>query len=128
MERNITDIFEDFRNVFDCEKTNDPIEQTAQSLFGYTSFEAVQFFENINLKAQSPEVEIPILRYRLYQYVIAINHFNDEMHIIENQMEGVKSELHLLENLIKNQNTPVYPFEKNGQETSILRMKNILSW
>lgn len=118
MERNITDIFEDFRNVFDSEKTNDPIEQTAQSLFGYTSFEAVQFFENINLKAQSPEVEIPILRYRLYQYVIAINHFNDEMHIIENQMEGVKSELHLLENLIKNQNTPVYPFEKNGQETS----------
>jgi anthranilate synthase component 1 len=120
MERNITDIFEDFRKVFDCEKTNDPIEQTAQSLFGYTSFEAVQFFENINLKAQSPEVEIPILRYRLYQYVIAINHFNDEMHIIENQMEGVKSELHLLENLIKNQNTPVYPFEKDGQETSNL--------
>jgi anthranilate synthase component 1 len=32
MERNITDIFEEFRNVFDCEKTNDPIEQTAQSL------------------------------------------------------------------------------------------------
>lgn len=120
MERNITDIFEDFRKVFDYEKTNDPIEQTAQSLFGYTSFEAVQFFENINLKAQSPEVEIPILRYRLYQYVIAINHFNDEMHIIENQMEGVKSELHLLENLIKNQNTPVYPFEKDGQETSNL--------
>ncbi|MDM1553350.1 MULTISPECIES: anthranilate synthase component I family protein [Chryseobacterium] len=118
MERNIIDIFEDFRNVFDCEKTNDPIEQTAQSLFGYTSFEAVQFFENINLKAQSPEVEIPILRYRLYQYVIAINHFNDEMHIIENQMDGVKSELHFLENLIKNQNTPVYPFEKNGLETS----------
>ncbi|WET49471.1 anthranilate synthase component I family protein [Chryseobacterium indologenes] len=118
MESNIIDIFEDFRNVFDCEKTNDPIEQTAQSLFGYTSFEAVQFFENINLKAQSPEVEIPILRYRLYQYVIAINHFNDEMHIIENQMDGVKSELHFLENLIKNQNTPVYPFEKNGLETS----------
>jgi anthranilate synthase component 1 len=63
-------------------------------------------------------VEIPVLRYRLYQYVIAINHFNDEMYIIENQINGIKSELHLLESLIKNQNTPVYPFEKNGQETS----------
>lgn len=118
MERSITDIFEDFRKTFDCEKTHDPIEQTAQSLFGYTSFEAVQFFENITLKAQSPEVEIPVLRYRLYQYVIAINHFNDEMYLIENQISGIKSEFHLLENLIKNQNTPVYPFEKNGQETS----------
>ncbi len=117
-ERNITDIFEKFRKTFDCEKTHDPVEQTAQSLFGYTSFEAVQFFENIDLKAQSPEVEIPVLRYRLYQYVIAINHFNDEMYIIENQINGIKSELHLLENLIKNQNTPIYPFEKNGEETS----------
>ncbi|MCJ7935457.1 MAG: anthranilate synthase component I family protein [Chryseobacterium sp.] len=118
MDQAITDIFESFRTVFKCEKTEDPIEQTAQSLFGYTSFEAVQFFENVKLKAQSPEVEIPILRYRLYQYVIAINHFNDEMYLIENQIEGIKSEIHLLENLIKNQNTPVYPFEKNGQETS----------
>lgn len=32
MERSITDIFEDFRKTFDCEKTHDPIEQTAQSL------------------------------------------------------------------------------------------------
>ncbi|MDN5396252.1 MAG: anthranilate synthase component I family protein, partial [Chryseobacterium sp.] len=72
------------------------------------------------LKPQSPEVEIPILRYRLYQYVIAINHYNDEMHIIENQIPGLKSELYLLENLIRNQNTPVYPFEKTGDETSNL--------
>lgn len=119
-ERNITEIFDEFRTVFECESSSDPVEQTAQSLFGYTSFEAVQFFENISLKPQSPEVEIPILRYRLYQYVIAINHYNDEMHIIENQISGLRSEVYLLENLIKNQNTPVYPFEKTGEETSNL--------
>ncbi|MDR2238345.1 MAG: anthranilate synthase component I family protein [Chryseobacterium sp.] len=119
-ERNITEIFEDFRTAFECEPSTDPVEQTAQSLFGYTSFEAVQFFENISLKPQSPEVEIPILRYRLYQYVIAINHYNDEMHIIENLIGGVKSEVYLLESLINNQNTPVYPFEKTSDETSNL--------
>ncbi|KFF20829.1 anthranilate synthase component I family protein [Chryseobacterium sp. JM1] len=119
-DKNLTDIFDEFQSTFECETTHDPIEQTAQSLFGYTSFEAVQFFEDIHLKPQSPEVEIPILRYRLYQYVIAINHYNDEMHIIENQIPGLKSELYLLENLIKNQNTPVYPFEKVENETSNL--------
>ncbi|MEI7488321.1 MAG: anthranilate synthase component I family protein, partial [Chryseobacterium sp.] len=118
IEHKVADIFEDFTKIFECGKTNDPVEQTAQSLFGYTSFEAVQFFENVNFKAQSPEVEIPILRYRLYQYVIAINHYNDEMYIIENQIEGVKSELYLLESIIKNQNSVVYPFKKNGAETS----------
>lgn len=118
IDHKVADIFEDFTKNFECEKTNDSIEQTAQSLFGYTSFEAVQFFENVNFKPQSPEVEIPILRYRLYQYVIAINHYNDEMHIIENQIENVKSELYLLESILKNQNSVVYPFKKNGQETS----------
>ncbi|UOU97999.1 anthranilate synthase component I family protein [Chryseobacterium daecheongense] len=118
IEHKVADIFEHFSHIFVCEKTKDPVEQTAQSLFGYTSYEAVQFFDTIQFKAQSSEVEIPILRYRLYQYVIAINHYTDEMHIIENQIEGVKSELYLLESLIKNQNSVVYPFEKIGEETS----------
>ncbi|PTT68396.1 anthranilate synthase component I, partial [Chryseobacterium sp. HMWF001] len=64
IENKIEDVFQNFSDLFECEKTADPIEQTAQSLFGYTSFEAVQFFENIQFKAQSPKVEIPILRYR----------------------------------------------------------------
>ncbi|MBB4805092.1 anthranilate synthase component 1 [Chryseobacterium defluvii] len=118
IDHKLSDVFEHFSNIFVCEKAKDPVEETAQSLFGYTSFEAVQFFDNIKFKAQSPEVKIPILRYRLYQYVIAINHYNDEMHIIENQIEGVKSELYLLESLIKNQNSVVYPFKKTGPETS----------
>ncbi|KIC64201.1 anthranilate synthase component I family protein [Chryseobacterium taiwanense] len=115
---NVPELLNNFSKSFVCNKTKDAIEETAQSLFGYTSFEAVQFFENLKFKAQSPEVEIPILRYRLYQYVIAINHYNDEMHIIENQIKGVKSELYLLESLIKNQNSVIYPFEKTSDETS----------
>ncbi|MCJ8153835.1 anthranilate synthase component I family protein [Chryseobacterium sp. SSA4.19] len=116
----ITEVLDQFSYAFERKKTHDPIEETAQSLFGYTSFEAVQFFENLTFKPQSPEVEIPILRYRLYQYVIAINHHNDEMHIIENQIEGLKSELYLLESMMKNRNAVIYPFEKNGAETSNL--------
>ena len=122
----VTDLLNQFSKTFICEKTNDSIEETAQSLFGYTSFEAVPLFENIRFKPQSQEVEIPILRYRLYQYVIAINHFNDEMHFIENQIEGVKSEMRLLQDLIKNKNALVYPFEKDGFETSNLNDEEYL--
>ncbi|CAA7193603.1 anthranilate synthase component I family protein [Chryseobacterium potabilaquae] len=118
IDHNIADILQDFTQIFECEKANDSIEETAQSLIGYTSYEAVQFFENITFKAQSPETKIPILRYRLYQYIIAINHYNDEMYIIENQINNIKSELHLLESLIKNQDSIIYPFEKTGPETS----------
>ncbi len=116
----VTDIFSKFCQIFECEKAKDAVEETAQSVFGYTSFDAVQLFEKITFKAQSPEVEIPLLRYRLYQYVIAINHYNDEMHFIENRIEGVRSELYLLESLIKNRNPVIYPFGKAGSETSNL--------
>lgn len=117
-DHDVPELLNNFSKSFISNKTKDAIEETAQSLFGYTSFEAVQFFENLTFKAQSKEVEIPILRYRLYQYVIAINHYNDEMHIIENQIKGVKSELYSLESLIKNQNSVIYPFEKTADETS----------
>lgn len=124
---NIPELLNSFSKIFSCEKTQDKIEETAQSLFGYTSFEAVQFFENIHFKPQSKEVEIPILRYRLYQYVIAINHFNDEMHLIENQIEGLKSELRTLEDLIKNKNVVVYPFQKTAEETSNITAEEYLN-
>lgn len=117
-DHSVPELLHNFSRTFICNKTKDSIEETAQSLFGYTSFEAVQFFENLTFKAQSPEVEIPLLRYRLYQYVIAINHYNDEMHIIENQIKNIKSELYLLESLINNQNSVIYPFEKTTDETS----------
>lgn len=123
----VTELLQNFSKIFDCEKPQSPIEQTAQSLFGYTSFEAVQFFENVTLKPQSKEVEIPILRYRLYQYVIAINHYNDEMHLIENHIQGLKSEVYTLENLIKNKNSVVYPFEKIEEETSNLTDEEYLN-
>jgi anthranilate synthase component 1 len=42
------------------------------------------------------------MRYRLYQYVIAFNHFKDELYICENKIEGIDSELDALVSCIKN--------------------------
>src|SRR5205823_12477735 len=48
----------------------------AQGLYGYFTFDAVQLFEAIKLKnAPDNSNKIPLARYRLYQYVIAINHY-----------------------------------------------------
>ncbi len=91
----------------------------AQSLFGYTTFDAVQFFETIefNKKKQSANI-IPLMRYRFYQYVIAINHFKDELYLCENQIEGIESEFELIESLIRHKDSPGYPFTTTGDETS----------
>ncbi|MGK2862359.1 MAG: anthranilate synthase component I family protein [Chitinophagaceae bacterium] len=92
----------------------------AQGLFGYTTYDAVQFFETINLASQKKETSpgIPLMRYRLYQYVIAINHFKDELFICENKIAGVESELPVLESLIRSKDIPAYPFQSKGEESS----------
>jgi anthranilate synthase component 1 len=91
----------------------------AQALFGYTTFDAVQFFEDVKLKDGKGEPNaIPLMRYRLYQYVIAINHFKDELYICENKVGGLESEIDLITSLIRSKDVPVFPFEIVGDETS----------
>ena len=93
--------------------------KAAQSLFGYTSFDAVQFFDSISLASTTkPASDFPMIRYRLYQYVIAINHFKDEIFICENQIAGVESEFTVVESLIRSKDVPVFPFKTKGSETS----------
>lgn len=116
----LADLLWNFSQTFQCEEPKHKIGKQAQGLFGYTSYDAIPFFENIRFKKQSEENKIPLLRYRLYQYVIAINHFNDELFLIENKIEGLKSELSTIENIIHQKNAPVFPFETLGEETSNL--------
>ncbi len=116
----LTDLLQNFSKTFECQEPNLPVGKSAQGFFGYTSYDAIPFFENIKFKEVSEENRIPLLRYRLYQYVIAINHHNDEMFLIENKIEGLKSEAAVIENLIQQKNAPIFPFEKTGEEESNL--------
>ncbi|MGH2647003.1 MAG: anthranilate synthase component I family protein, partial [Ginsengibacter sp.] len=95
----------------------------AQGLFGYTTFDAIQFFEEIKFKSLVDEItpQIPLVRYRLYQYVIVINHFKDELFICENHVKGIESEVDLVESLIKSKDVPAYPFNVVQKETSSLK-------
>ena len=74
----VPELLWDFMQRFDCALLPEKPLRAVQGLFGYTSFDAVQFFDTIQFreKAGTP---IPLMRYRLYQYVIAINHFRDEL-------------------------------------------------
>lgn len=93
----------------------------AQGLFGYTAYDAVQFFESLTPNPFPPCGEggtIPLMRYRLYQYVIAINHFKDELFICENKVNGIESDMTEVESLIKSKDVPVYPFSSKGEESS----------
>jgi anthranilate synthase component 1 len=117
----------DFMQRFEVKEAAAKPVNVAQGLFGYTSFDAVQFFDLIPTSyafsfAGTPEGEggrnIPLMRYRLYQYVIAINHFKDELFICENHFNGIESEVEVIESLIKSKDVPTFPFKSVGEESS----------
>lgn len=112
----------DFMQRFDIKKGSVKEEKFAQALFGYTTYDAIQFFESIHLTPNSsPGGEgnaIPLMRYRLYQYVIAFNHFKDELFICENHVAGLESDVAIVESLIRSKDVPVYPFSVSGEEAS----------
>lgn len=107
----------DFMKRFDVHEPELKEGRFAQGLFGYTTYDAVQFFDTIRLTDRS-DTGIARLRYRLYQYVIAFNHFKDELFICENKVNGVESEVSVVESLIRSKDVPVYPFNVKGKETS----------
>jgi anthranilate synthase component I len=107
----------EFMQRFETVASTEKSAAFAQGLFGYTTYDAVQFFESIQLKAGKNTPVIPLMRYRLYQYVIAINHFKDELFICENQASGLESELAVVESLIRSKDVPVYPFATTEAES-----------
>lgn len=106
----------------------------AQGLFGYTSYDAFQLFGNfalnntIDYPVENDTIssylfseknrQIPLIRYRLYQYVIAINHFKNELYICENKLDGVDGDSSLIESIIKSKDIPAYPFSTIGWEAT----------
>lgn len=112
------ELLRDFMARFDVEPAAEKAVRAVQGLFGYTTFDAVQFFDTIKFRERAEKGAIPLMRYRLYQYVIAINHFKDELFICENRIAGVESELPVVESLIRSKDVPVYPFEAVGEEVS----------
>lgn len=108
-----------FMQRFETETNEPKAAQFAQGLYGYFSFDAVQFFETIQFKdGKDLSNKIPVARYRLYQYVIAINHYKDELLLLENGITGLESELEGVESLISSKDVPVYPFQSGAVETS----------
>jgi anthranilate synthase component I len=88
-------------------------------LFGYMSYDAIRYFDTIDLK-HKPDYshKIPDIRYHLYKYIIAINHFQNTLQIIENQINGDQGEPGRIETLINSRNLSLYSFRPSDSEES----------
>jgi anthranilate synthase component 1 len=127
-DSNVPSLIWDYMNGYQVSK-GEKETRFAQGLFGYTAYDAIPYFENIQFQDRpyqtiesntisTKDSAIPVLRYRLYQYVIAIDHFRDQLYLLENKVEGLQGDAQYLENLIHGRDLPQFPFATTAAETS----------
>lgn len=91
---------------------NDKNIKIPNGIFGYSSYDAVQYFEDLKFKTPTQEAyKIPDLRYDFFKYIIAINHHKNDLTIIENVFENEDSQIEKIESLLYNRNFATYDFD-----------------
>lgn len=90
-------------------------------LYGYTTFNAVRYFEKIQVKdSTDAKNDAPEILYILYKYLIVFNDYKSEMVLIEMLGEGESAHLSEVEKAIHNRNYTTYDFRAVGSATSTL--------
>lgn len=90
-------------------------------LYGYTSFNAIHYFENIPIKDSSDaKNDAPDMLYILYKYIIVFNDYKNEMMLLEMMAEGETNHLDRIEKAINNRNFFTYDFQAVGETYSTL--------
>jgi anthranilate synthase component 1 len=89
-------------------------------VLGHTGFDGVQYFDTLHFDPAKRRFDVPDMRYSLYRFIIAIDHFKDEMVILENIPPGEVSKMEALEKIIESQRFATHPFRLQGEEQSNL--------
>ncbi len=110
-------LLEQFKNSFQPDSSLTS-KYPHDGLFGYMAYDAVRYFEDVEI--QKTENDLPDMIYSLYRYVIVVDHFFNEMSLFEHQLadSGEESSLARIEQLIFNNRITTFQFSQTSAEES----------
>lgn len=86
-------------------------------LFGYLNYDVIDSFGDVALKEIDDSTAIA--QYHLFKFVIALDHFKNECHVIESYFDGPDNQLFdEVFSLIQQRNIPTYPFKTLSEKVS----------
>ena len=115
---NVTKAIHRFSKQFKTE-TNPDYKFIHNGIFGYMAYDAVRYFEDIDISKKEHSVDIPDIYYAVYQNIIAINHFKNEAYIFAHCFEA-KNNIDALLQLIQTKQYASYSFDSKSDITSNL--------
>jgi anthranilate synthase component 1 len=113
----VIELFEEFRGLFETDSF--PSKYVNCGLFGYIAYDAIPHFEDVKLKVA--EKTIPDILYKLYRYVIIVDHFSNELSLFEHcyeTNEECRSTLDRVEQVIFSNRFSTYKFSLTDGESS----------
>tara|TARA_R110002050_G_scaffold147861_4_gene273937 strand:+ start:43 stop:1440 length:1398 start_codon:yes stop_codon:yes gene_type:complete len=117
-QTDIPSILHDFGQKFDSQNNN--FKFINNGLFGYMAYDAVKYFEDIDISKKNKSISIPDIYYAIYQNIVAINHFKNEAYIFAHCYES-QNNIGEIEQILNAKNFASYNFSKEGSPISNLK-------
>ena len=113
----VSDAFDDFIKMFSVEGN----DSAYCGLYGYTSFNAVRYFEHIDVKdSKEAKNDAPDIHYIMYKYLLVFNDFSSELKLLEMLADGESSRADEIVRAVMSRNYATYTFHAVGPTTSPL--------
>ena len=117
VDNNFTEILKDLSKSFEVSGGDNV--NSFNGFYGYIAYNSIKYFDTIKLSDKKTESsKIPSIQFSFFKNIIAINHFKNEMIVIENVLENESSNLDKLLSQIDSQGFATMPFKLDGKETS----------
>ncbi|MBS1488702.1 MAG: anthranilate synthase component I family protein [Bacteroidetes bacterium] len=113
-DKDLAKRLEDFKNLFDLHTADERFRSLG--LFGYTSFDAVRYFEDV--KIDNSKSDIPDMVYKLFRYVIVVDHFHNDLRLHEFVYGDQPETLGRIEQIIFSNRFSTFRFQSEGTETT----------
>ncbi|NHF60735.1 anthranilate synthase component I family protein [Flavobacteriaceae bacterium TP-CH-4] len=116
-DSDVVEIIHDFSKKFKAGENS--FKFIDNGLFGYMAYDAVRYFEAVEINKKKGSVAIPDIYYAVYQNIIAINHFKNEAYLFAHCFES-DNNIPELERLLNVKNFASYNFSTEGEPVSNL--------
>ena len=117
-ETDVTQVIHNFSKQF--KTTQNGFKFIYNGLFGYMAYDAVRYFEDVEISKKEDSVDIPDIYYAVYQNIIAINHFKNEAYLFAHCYDS-ESNVDEIEQLFNVRTFSSYNFNKEGEPESNLK-------
>ncbi|GAB4507118.1 MAG: anthranilate synthase component I family protein [Allomuricauda sp.] len=116
-ETDVTQVIHNFGQQFKTSQNG--FRFIYNGLFGYMAYDAVRYFEDVEISKKEDSAHIPDIYYAVYQNIIAINHFKNEAYLFAH-CYNTESNVEEMEQLFSVRTFASYNFTKQGKPESNL--------